>query len=68
VGLSEDLEGRRRFCGLVPDGNAVVGLHLRDGRRLTVPVVEGVVIVREIERITAIEFLDAAGSAQRQPC
>jgi len=33
-----------------------------------VPVVEGVVIVGEIERINAIEFLDAVGEAQRQLC
>jgi hypothetical protein len=67
-GLSEDLEGRRSLCGLVADGNPVVGLDLRDGGRLTVPVVEGVVIATEIERINAIEFLDAAGDAQRQLC
>jgi hypothetical protein len=67
-GLNEDLGGRRSLYGLVPDGNPVVGLNLRDGGHLTVPVVEGVVIIRDIERINTIEFLDATGDTQRQLC
>ena len=67
-GLNEDLEGRRSLYGLVPDGNPVVGLDLRDGGHLTAPVVEGVVIIRDIERINTIEFLDATGGTQRQLC
>jgi hypothetical protein len=66
--LNEDLGGRRSLYGLVPDGNPVVGLNLRDGGPLTVPVVEGVVIIRDIERINTIEFLDATGDTQRQLC
>jgi len=67
-GLTEDLQGRRWLTGLVPDGNPVVCLELHDGEEHVVPTVQGVVVVKELERVQAIAFQDAAGSSQRQTC
>jgi hypothetical protein len=66
--LTESLDRRRALCGLVPDGNARVRLQLRAGGTQSLPTVEGAVLVTEIERISAVGFLDAFGSQQEIPC
>jgi hypothetical protein len=60
-GMAEDLEGRRWLVGVVPDSNQVVELELRDGASKTVRTVEGVVVIRELDRILAVRFRDAVG-------
>jgi hypothetical protein len=67
-GLTEDLQGRRWLVGLVPDSNQVVELELelRDGATKTVGTVEGVVVIRELDRLLAVRFRDAVGGLQRQ--
>jgi hypothetical protein len=65
-GLAEDLESDRWLVGLVPDSNRVVELELRDGASKTVHTVEGVVVIRELDRILSIRFRDAVGDLQRQ--
>ena len=65
-GLAEDLEGHRWLVALVPDSNQVVELELRNGVIKTVPTVEGVVVIRELDRIRTIRFRNAVGDLQRQ--
>ena len=65
-GPAEDLEGDRWLVGLVPDSNRVVQLELRDGVSKTVRTVEGVVVIRELDRIVSIRFQNAVGDLQRQ--
>jgi hypothetical protein len=60
--LTEDVQGRRWLTGLVPDGNPVVRLELHDDQEQVVPTVQGVVVVKELECVRAIAFLDVAGS------
>jgi hypothetical protein len=65
-GLTEDLQGRRWLTGLVPDGNAVVRLELNDDEEQVVSTVQGVVLVKDLERVRAVAFMDVSGGSQRQ--
>jgi len=63
--MAEDLEGRRWLVGLVPDSNEVVELEWRGDASKTVRTVEGVVVIRELDRILAVRFRDAVGDLER---
>ncbi len=63
--MAEDLEGRRWLVGLVPDSNEVVELEWRGDASKTVRTVEGVVVIRELDRILAVRFRDAVGDLKR---
>jgi len=63
--MAEDLEGRRWLVGLVPDSNEVVEWEWRGDASKTVRTVEGVVVIRELDRILAVRFRDAVGDLKR---